>query len=86
MICPIQKGSGEAREEAALADSIRVGFSARRVTATAILKSVCACIMADKLCINTIRVLAADMVQKAESGHPGPCARAVVRWIGPASL
>jgi len=27
--------------------------------------------MADELCINTIRTLAADIVQKAKSGHPG---------------
>jgi len=25
----------------------------------------------DKLCVNTIRCLAADVVQKANSGHPG---------------
>lgn len=25
----------------------------------------------DKKCVNTIRVLGADMVQKANSGHPG---------------
>ena len=25
----------------------------------------------DQLCINTIRMLAADAVQKAKSGHPG---------------
>lgn len=27
--------------------------------------------MSDELCVNTIRVVAADMVQKANSGHPG---------------
>jgi transketolase len=25
----------------------------------------------DKLCINTIRFLAVDAIQKADSGHPG---------------
>jgi len=29
----------------------------------------------DALCINTIRVLAVDMVQKANSGHPGTAYR-----------
>ena len=27
----------------------------------------------DELCVNTIRCLAADTVQKANSGHPGMC-------------
>jgi len=27
--------------------------------------------MTDQLCVNTIRITAAEMVQKANSGHPG---------------
>ena len=35
----------------------------------------------DKLCINTLRCLSIDMVQKAKSGHPGmPEASSVFGW------
>ena len=36
----------------------------------------------DTLCINTIRTLAMDAVQKADSGHPGtPMALAPVAYV-----
>ena len=38
---------------------------------TATLASIAAPPRLDELCINTLRFLAVDMVQKANSGHPG---------------
>src|SRR3974377_967328 len=36
----------------------------------------------DQLCINTIRMLAVDAVQKAKSGHPGmPMGAAVMAYV-----
>ncbi len=36
----------------------------------------------DQLCINTIRMLAADAVQKAKSGHPGmPMGAAAMAYV-----
>ena len=36
----------------------------------------------DQLCINTIRMLSVDMVQKAESGHPGmPMGAATMAYV-----
>src|SRR6266566_4342221 len=36
----------------------------------------------DGLCINTIRTLAMDGVQKANSGHPGTAMAIASRWLG----
>ena len=37
----------------------------------------------DLLCINTIRTLAIDAIQKAKSGHPGtPMGMAPVAYLG----
>jgi transketolase len=38
---------------------------------SAILEATAAPLALDELCINTLRFLAVDMVQKANSGHPG---------------
>jgi len=36
----------------------------------------------DQRCINTIRLLAADAIQKAESGHPGmPMGAAAMAYV-----
>lgn len=39
--------------------------------APALVRLGCAGLLSDALSINTIRVLAGDMVQKSNSGHPG---------------
>src|SRR5438094_140218 len=36
----------------------------------------------DRLCIDTIRTLAMDAVQQANSGHPAPRMAIAARWLG----
>ena len=45
--------------------------NAYAMTSAATLTSTIAPPSLDQLCINTLRFLAVDMVQKANSGHPG---------------
>jgi transketolase len=44
----------------------------------------------DELCVNTLRLLAVDMVQRAKSGHPGlplgSASMAYALWEGAVSL
>jgi hypothetical protein len=51
------------------------------MTAPAVLSTAIAPPVLDELCVNTLRFLAVDMVQKTNSGHPGfPLASATMAY------